>query len=143
MGYRKLFLSFSLCVVLAMPLLGCATTAEVIVKFANDASPVLLEAYKNEGLAAVNETTCDQGPEACSTATQAAVAAVDTKWSPVWASWDRLSKARDAYAEGVQFNLSNLADLEHSLQLTYCDFLAILPTKYRTMLKASKIVSCS
>lgn len=128
----SLFFTFSVFAGPLMFLFGCASTAEGIVKFANDTSPVLLQAYRQNGLDALAAVKCDHGPDDCDKATKAATDYVDSSWEPVWASWDALKAARDAYAEAKELGVP--PDTE-TLERAYCAFLAILPEQYRSLLR--------
>lgn len=107
---------------------GCSpTAAQILVKVANESSPILLEAYRQEGLAALDSVKCDQGQDSCATLTQKALDTVDARWAPIWAAWDAFSSARDIYSTIQE---SGQAPDIRDLQRTYCELLAVLPVEY-------------
>lgn len=120
---------------------GCSpTTAQILVKVANASNPLLLEAYRQEGLAALDSVKCEQGPTICDEATQTALAAVDARWAPVWAAWDAFVAARDIYSATQEYGQE--PDIK-DLQRTYCDLLVVLPDEYRASISvAAEVVRC-
>jgi hypothetical protein len=124
-----LFLSIFLMTCLGHVLMaGCSpTTANLVVKFANDSSPVLLQMYRQEGIDALDSVACDAGVDECDKATKTALDAVDARWAKIWDAWDALAVARDDY-EAVQ-KTGRVPDAQQ-LERTYCAFMALIPNKY-------------
>lgn len=115
-----------------LAVIGCSpSTAAVLVKTANDGSPLLLEAYRQDGLEALAQVPCSTGEEDCDKATKVALDAVDARWAPVWAAWDAFSVARDVYEEArISGGMPNAQTLERA----YCALMSLLPMQYRAVL---------
>lgn len=69
--------------------------AQTIAAVANAAGVTLAAAMRGEGNAAIaSSTTADEA--------RARIDAIETRWAPVWAAYDALALAHDAYATALE-----------------------------------------
>ncbi len=97
-----------------------AQTATAVANSANASLPILVGRYRLEGDRAIAEATDRAGAEA-------AVAAVQQKWTPVWKSWETLRLAHGAWAALLEKGDVGLAAALSALGDAYCGLLKVWP----------------
>jgi hypothetical protein len=125
-------LPFVLVAALPLALSGCPDwvrqaqiqTANSVAQAANAALPMLVEAYRQEGLRAIDDVKAKGGTEQ---EARAAIESVKTKWKPIWEAWAALRIAEDAWADALEQDTDTGAALA-GLRSAYCQFMARWPS---------------
>jgi hypothetical protein len=126
------FLPFVIVIGMPLTLSGCpdylrqaqAQTANAVAEAANSALPVLVEAYRQEGLRAIDDVKAKGGTEQ---EARFAIESVKTKWKPIWEAWAALRIAEDAWADALEKDTDTAAALA-GLRSAYCQFMARWPS---------------
>lgn len=98
-------------------------TANSVAQAANATLPMLVETYRQEGLAAI-ESVKDKGGTADDA--RKAIESVKTKWQPIWEAWAALRIAEDAWAKALEEDKDTTAALV-GVRTAYCGFMARWP----------------
>jgi hypothetical protein len=122
---------FFVLLVMAMSLLGCndaalqiqARTADGIAQAANASLPMLVERWRQQGFDALEEVLRRKGSRE---EAEAAVAAVEAEWAPVWKAWDTLQIAQDHWATAIESG-GDLGVALTEMVAAYCEFRAVWP----------------
>jgi hypothetical protein len=101
-----------------------AQTANAVAQAANAALPVIVEAYRQEGLRAIDDVKAKGGT---ADDARAAVEAVKAKWTPIWEAWAALRIAEDAWADALEQGADTTGALV-GLRSAYCQFMARWPS---------------
>jgi hypothetical protein len=135
---RRLGMLTLLFVALALP--GCGSTqprlqaaeADAIALSANSALPLLAEAFRQEGLAAIADVKARGGGE---DEAREAVAALEEKWKPVWDAWATLRIAEGALASLLEQGGETASALEQARR-AYCALLSHWPESVPKLITA-------
>lgn len=122
---------------LALVLCGCpgstlqvqAQAANVVAAAANASLPVLVEAYRLEGMEAIDAVKAQGG-----TAEQArrAVDEVKARWAPIWLAWGKLKEAENQWATALEAG-NESAGAVVALRAAYCELEACWPASVPAM----------
>ena len=96
-----------------------AHTADGVAQAANAALPILLDRYRQDGLDAIAkaETKADA---------EAALAAVKTRWEPLWKSWEAVRIAQNSWASALEAGKGTAAALA-AVRSAYCGLQEVWP----------------
>ncbi len=100
-----------------------ARTADTVAQAANSALPILIERYRQEGFRAIDAVKASGGSAEDA---KAAVKAVKAKWEPIWAAWETLRVAQDAWADALEGGGDPAAALG-ALKEAYCGLRQVWP----------------
>lgn len=132
---RSIFLAMLLFMVAASPMLfmlGCpatqntqAATANAIANGANAALPMLVDAYRQEGLKAIAKAPTREAAEA-------ELIVIDARWSKVWTAWNVLRVAEDTWATAIETGGDTAAALA-GMRTAYCGLQTLWPKEIPAM----------
>lgn len=101
-----------------------AHTADSIAEAANSTLPMLIQRYREEGFRELERLKAEGG--ATQDDANAALAVVKARWKPIWAAWDALSVAQDAWADALETG-GALGPPLKALKEAYCQLRAVWP----------------
>lgn len=119
--------------ILALVVIGCsstglqvqAATANAVAAGANAALPVLIEAYRQEGLKAIAKAPSRDAAEA-------ELARIDQEWDKRWKAWGALRLAEDVWAVAIETG-GNTAGAFAGMKTAYCGLQALWPKEIPAM----------
>jgi hypothetical protein len=125
--YMPICLACLCCLVGGTALGGCLSeapatqpqVATVVATGANAALPILIAAYRQQGLDAIQKA-----PDRASANVQ--LAAVEAEWEPVWKVWKMLEVADVAWVKSIEAH-GDTAAIEAVVKTAFCDLLKVWP----------------
>lgn len=100
-----------------------AQTATGIASAANSSLPMLVSKMRDEGFESLQEVLVRHGTRE---EAEAAIAAVEARWAPVWKAWDALRLAQGHWATALEAG-GDLGAVLVEMKEAYCEFQAALP----------------